>query len=341
MNLNSMMRHLVWPVVFALVAGSTCAAAPDSVQIFAAGATPTTLPCTFSFANNKLRYNLCPLLHRHKGITGEKTIEVDPRPIKIRIVEETPPTRTTSVYSIGLRSALDWNGTLPAELQCPKGTWICLIVENTRPSHPSEPKRRLQVIPVAGAPKLAPRAQLGKRRIPETNDTETIVQYLIHGGSYTDRPQMAYFQFICDASSKEPSEPTYLWRWNGTHTFEWKSRHACREASHVTTTAPGATEAPSPGGSDDAEDPIAEPPQVPDEVVEHIRPNPVLVLATVVGTILLVLRYGTKRSVFSSLFKSHHKSSRREIHHVEMEPLSPSQSYSMGQPPKESYGSFT
>lgn len=83
----------------------------------------------------------------------------------------------------------------------------------------------------------------------------------------------------------QPSEPTYLWRWNGTHTFEWKSRHACREASHITTTAPEATEAPSPGGSD----PIAEPPQVPDEVVEHVRPNPVLVLATVVGTILYVL----------------------------------------------------
>ncbi|KAF4582536.1 hypothetical protein EYR38_002662 [Pleurotus pulmonarius] len=238
------MRRLVWSVVFALIAGSTCTVVkrqptPDSVQTIAAGATPTTLPCALSFANDRLRYNLCPLLHRHKGhketSDGDKTVEVDPRPIKIRIVEETPPTRTTSVYSIGLRSALDWNGTLPAELQCPKGTWICLIVENIRPSHPSEPKRRLQVIPVAGAPKLAPRAQLGKRKIPGANDTET----------------------------------------------------------------PEATESPSPGGDDDnAEDPIAELPQVPEEVVEHTRPNPILVFATVVGTISLVLRYGTKRSVF-------------------------------------------
>lgn len=122
--MSSMMRHLVWSVALVLAAGSACAApevkpSPDAVQTAATGATPTTLPCTFSFANDKLRYNLCPLLHRHKGHeeTDGKAIEVDPRPIKIRVVEETPPTRTTSVYSIGLRGPLDWNGTLPAELQ--------------------------------------------------------------------------------------------------------------------------------------------------------------------------------------------------------------------------------
>ncbi|KAF9456957.1 hypothetical protein BDZ94DRAFT_1143969, partial [Collybia nuda] len=80
---------------------------------------------------------LCPLLKARAGN------------FDISIEEETPPTHTQRKYALGFGGALKWDGTLPAELQCPEGSRICLTVINTRPNHPTEPSRILQVIPIA------------------------------------------------------------------------------------------------------------------------------------------------------------------------------------------------
>ncbi|EEB94956.1 hypothetical protein MPER_06152, partial [Moniliophthora perniciosa FA553] len=94
------------------------------------------IPCSFTMQN--MKYDICRLLQsnvRHR---------------KLLIPEETPPTLTTNKYEIGLAGPLKRDGTLPQDLQCPDGTWICLTVSNTRPKHPSELERILQVVPIAG-----------------------------------------------------------------------------------------------------------------------------------------------------------------------------------------------
>ncbi|KAJ7284049.1 hypothetical protein C8J57DRAFT_1001350, partial [Mycena rebaudengoi] len=102
-----------------------------------------SFPCKFALSD--LEFDLCPIL---SGPT-----------VLIPFAEDTPPTHTTHEYSIGMGGPLRRDLTLPAELQCPEGTWICLIVSNMRPSHPSEPTRILQVVPVAGGPSLSPKAK--------------------------------------------------------------------------------------------------------------------------------------------------------------------------------------
>ncbi|KAJ8514834.1 hypothetical protein ONZ45_g7661 [Pleurotus djamor] len=97
-----------------------------------ATATYSGLPCKFTFTPEKSMmhyiYDVCPLLHRHKhdgnndGGNKDKNVEVDERPIRIRIEEKTPPTLTTSVYDLALRTSLKRNGTLPAELQVCEST---------------------------------------------------------------------------------------------------------------------------------------------------------------------------------------------------------------------------
>lgn len=177
------------------------------------------LPCTFTIDNTE--FDLCPLLGSSK-------------PLQISTGEDTPPTYTTNIYAVGLGRPLKRDGTLPAELQCPEGTLVCLTGEytsvlrfecaqkasvvNTRPNHPSEPERILQVVPIAGGPNLRPSAKLGPKanaddphgRISRSRCTQSgLTMYagtlLIHwhGGSYSNRPQKALFKFHCDKSVDE------------------------------------------------------------------------------------------------------------------------------------------
>lgn len=206
---------------------------------------PTAPRCSFQIDNHL--FDLCPITASHPG------------PLTINLDEETPPTRTRSTYSISLDGPLKRNGTLPAELQCPDRTWICLTVTNARPNRPSEPTRVTNVIPIAVDPNLNPTVKLGAKA--KLDDRHPPLQVTLHGGSYTSRnvKQKATFQFVCDHNAEEPTEPEFAWSFNGTHAFTWKSKHAC---STIVSGSPTSPSEPDP-------DPPAEPPHDPDEVPVH------------------------------------------------------------------------
>ncbi|KAJ7498694.1 autophagy-related protein 27-domain-containing protein [Mycena latifolia] len=195
------------------------------------------------FTLDGLEFNLCPLFTKASTVS--------------EFAESTPPTQTTHRYNISLGAPLKPDGTLPSELQCPEGTWICLIVVNTRPSRPSEPPRILQVVPVAGDLGLNPKAKL----LAKANDKDlhAPLQVTLHGGHYNGRSQKASFQLHCDHESEEPG-PTFSWQWNGTHTFSWRTKHACPRAL-----PPGA---PGPKPEEPDVDPPATPPVDPDADAE-------------------------------------------------------------------------
>lgn len=64
----------------------------------------------------------------------------------------------------------------------------------------------------------------------------------------------------------QPS-PTYAWSWNGTHTFQWRTKHACA-AQHAVPNPPAGKEPPSPPVGDEDQD---TPP--PDDEEQELRGN--------------------------------------------------------------------
>ncbi|KAF7355517.1 Autophagy-related protein 27 [Mycena sanguinolenta] len=216
--------------------------------LLAAAAAAKNYSCSFTL--DSLEFDLCPLYM----FSGEST--------SISFAEETPPTLTTQRYDLG--APLKPDTTLPAKLQCPEGTWICLTVENTRPDHDSEPMRILQVVPVARAQGLNPKAKMLSK--VQADDLHEPLQITLHGGLYNDRSQMASFEFHCDHSSDEPTLPKLSWQWNGTHAFKWITKHACPRAL-----PPGAPPGPKPEEPDP--DPPAEPPDNPDSDVDDREPT--------------------------------------------------------------------
>ncbi|KAF9256379.1 hypothetical protein L218DRAFT_966382 [Marasmius fiardii PR-910] len=237
-----------------------------------ASITPTasseSIPCSFNIENFK--YDLCPLLQSHT------------RHMKLTISEDTPPTLTRKTYEISLEGALKRDGTLPAELQCPGGTWICLTVVNTRPNHPSEPSRILQVVPVAGSSSITRIEQKTDELVPKfklvrTNNesdgdpgSDPSLRMTLHGGTYTGQKQKAAFLFECDRSRERAektggiaSTPKFVWSFNGTHTFEWKSVYACPDTL--------VSQPPKSGNGNDHEqdDEDVDPPADPDLDVEE------------------------------------------------------------------------
>ncbi|KAF8195642.1 hypothetical protein K438DRAFT_779396 [Mycena galopus ATCC 62051] len=187
-----------------------------------------------NFTLDSLEFNLCPLF------------SVNSAPISFGFGEATPPTFTAYRYQLGV--PLKRDTSLPAELQCPegsiarncrslnnnslhKGTWICLTVENRRPGSPSEePLRILQVVPVAGNQDLGLNPQAKMLAKVQPDDLHEPLQVTLHGGLYKQQPQKASFEFHCDHSLKEPTEPRFSSQWNGTHTFSWRTKHACPRA---------------------------------------------------------------------------------------------------------------
>ncbi|KAG7086773.1 hypothetical protein E1B28_002703 [Marasmius oreades] len=230
-----------------------------------------TIPCSFNIKNFK--YDLCPLLGSHV------------RNLKLTISEDTPPTLTRKMYQISLEGALTRDGTLPAELQCPGGTWICLIVTNTRPNHDSEPTRILQVVPIAAVNQrtgpLTPKFKLLRTDNDTDNDNKSTPRSIslrmsLNGGIYTGQKQKAVFVFECDRSRERaertsgiPSTPKFSWSFNGTHTFNWKSVYACPD----TLVSP---HPPAPGNDHetdtDKDDGDVDPPVDPDTEAEAEEP---------------------------------------------------------------------
>ncbi|KAF9555645.1 hypothetical protein CPC08DRAFT_765800 [Agrocybe pediades] len=210
--------------------------------------------CAFDVPSEKhgeFHFNLCPLWSAR---------EKEKKVITVIIDEDTPPTHTQYVYKIARIGATFWDTTLPAELQCPEGSWVCLTVINTRPDHPSEPQRILQVVPVANFAESKP---IGALQVGADNRHD--IKVALHGGKYQAKKHKALFKFKCDPKSNENTEPEYLWNFNGTHAFSWKSKYACpsMQATPVppTKTPPGApgrpTPKPTPGDRD------SEPPDKP------------------------------------------------------------------------------
>ncbi|RDB17471.1 Autophagy-related protein 27 [Hypsizygus marmoreus] len=225
------------------------------------------LRCTF--AVNQLEFDLCPLVKAHSA-TFEVTTD-----------EETPPTHTKSVYAVSLSGSLKRDVTLPADLQCPEGTWICLTVVNTRPNHPSEPSRILQVVPIAGGA-LNPSAFLAKK--VNESDHHAPLQLTLHGGSYINHPQKATFIFHCDHDAEEQSKPSFLWKFNGTHAFSWTTRHACHR--------PLSTPQPDP---EPDSDPPGDPETDPKKDIQNPPSHP-LVLSWRFWLVIVVL--ATVRAVY-------------------------------------------
>ncbi|KIY67556.1 hypothetical protein CYLTODRAFT_375893 [Cylindrobasidium torrendii FP15055 ss-10] len=238
-------------------------------------------PCSFELDN--FAFDLCPLVRGRNAIA-------------LNVEEDTPPTKTTSRYSISVDGSLIRDRTLPKDLTCPDDTWICLEVSNTRPNRPSEPERITQIVPIAIGSKLVPKAKFGIKR--HESDVHAPLRVILHGGTYTGRRQKALFEFVCDHDA-EPSSPTFAWSFNGTHAFDWRSKHACGELISGTPTKGGPETQP-----DD------QPPQDPDkdsgELSPTHRPRGVLWTFLLLGAIFLffVLRKRSASSILKSLERS-------------------------------------
>ncbi|KAJ7178917.1 autophagy-related protein 27-domain-containing protein [Mycena filopes] len=222
-------------------------------------------PCKFTLGN--FEFDLCPLFSE-----TNKTVSWG---------EATPPTFSTYRYVLGLDAPLKRDFQLPVDEQCPDATRICLTVVNTRPKHPSEPARIFQVVPVAGDVGLNPKAKLLPKIHP--NDLHEPLQVTLHGGLYNNQPQKAAFQFQCDHDVNEPTLPEFSWKFNGTHAFSWRTKHACPRAL-----PPGA---PPPAPQDPDTDPPAIPPSDPDaDVVGDKDPHrtPLSALIKLVSAVLII-----------------------------------------------------
>ncbi|THU76078.1 hypothetical protein K435DRAFT_879756 [Dendrothele bispora CBS 962.96] len=181
------------------------------------------------FTTSGLEFDLCPLLDSVKFPKisySDGTID-------------TPPTRMNRTYEIDLKTGLKKDKTLPADLQCPEGTRICMIASFTRPKNPSAPAQILQVVPVATTPELKPKASVHK----DSNGTFDFLSVQLHGASYANKTQYADFRFRCRRNSKEPSKPSFLLAWNGYHVFNWYTRFACPS---VRATPPPTRSVPAP-----------------------------------------------------------------------------------------------
>ncbi|EKM75855.1 hypothetical protein AGABI1DRAFT_109210 [Agaricus bisporus var. burnettii JB137-S8] len=177
-----------------------------------------SLDFSYSFSNTShlLSYDLCPLFSQHPSLRHE-------------ISEDTLPTRTNYVYEIALGKGIEKDGTLPEDLQCPHDSLVCMRAINTRPNHPSEPPRILQVIPVATR-HTKPKFRIAKTTTG-TDIQEPHLQLTVQGSEYMGMKQKAVFHIYCDEKSHEGStsigQLDHLYQWKGSHVFSWRSEHGC------------------------------------------------------------------------------------------------------------------
>ncbi|KAI0330635.1 hypothetical protein GY45DRAFT_1323368 [Cubamyces sp. BRFM 1775] len=251
-----------------------------------------TKQCKFGLGG--LWFDLCPIL---EGNDAGWTFE---------LVRKTPPTITTTSYSIRLRGPLEKDENTPQHEQCPPGTWICSIVTNRRPFHKEEEPRVLQTVPIAGAMNLPnitryyPGVNITAQLAPPRQEPEAkhdVLHIRLHGGFYVYGPQKADIQFVCDHDVEEPTSPTFAWAWNGTHTFQWRTKHACgKQTSRGTMTATMPAKPTSTVPADPIED-DSPPTETPEDLTNDGRgiagrmSRSLLVLVLSSFTALLVLAY--------------------------------------------------
>ncbi|KAI0360733.1 hypothetical protein OH77DRAFT_1493144 [Trametes cingulata] len=226
-----------------------------------------------NFALGGQQFDLCPVL---EGNDGGWSIETE---------RKTPPTITKTSYTISLQGPLEKDENVPQHEQCPPGTWICQIVSNRRPLHPDEEPRVLQTVPVAGAMNLPnitryhPGVNITAQLAPAYGQEDAkheVLHIILHGGYYVYGPQKADLRFICDHGADEPTKPTFAWTWNGTHSFNWRTKQACgkqlskptgtQRATATATGAPSPTDAPV---EDDTPPPDTEAPDGSKELADE------------------------------------------------------------------------
>ncbi|TFY62128.1 hypothetical protein EVG20_g6814 [Dentipellis fragilis] len=233
-----------------LAAGLASTLVPASIAADSAGGTGRALKslvkdCQFAIGDYK--FNLCPLFEQQDAL--QQTIVFD---------TQTPPTVTKTVYKLNLDGPLPKNEKLPDHEQCPDGTWFSLFLSlsvctyrmhagiNRRPEHEDEDPRIVQVVPVVGSQsasgdssKSSSGSGVGITAAMRKSDGKThpYLQIRMDGGHYVDKPQSALLVFGCNHKLEEPTKPSHLWNWNGTHVFTWMTKHACAHA-HAADSAP-------------------------------------------------------------------------------------------------------
>ncbi|EKM53284.1 uncharacterized protein PHACADRAFT_210981 [Phanerochaete carnosa HHB-10118-sp] len=178
-------------------------------------------------------FNLCPLFQEKKvRFTG--------------FTKETPPTITSSWYSISFDGSLPYNTSKSADYQCPPGTWICMTAWNRHKNQSWREGRLLNTIPVAGAMstdnnpiikdgEYKPGVEVTARMVPSWvggSGGRDVLSISLHGGYYVDAPQFAAFHFVCTAEH-ENSKPEHAHTHDGSHYFAWKTPHACHSRQAV------------------------------------------------------------------------------------------------------------
>ncbi|KAI8986763.1 autophagy-related protein 27-domain-containing protein [Trametes punicea] len=210
-------------------------------------------------------FDLCPIL---EGNDGGWSIETE---------RKTPPTVTKTSYRINLKGPLEKDADAPRHEQCPSGTWICQTITNRRPYHPDEEPRVLQIVPVAGAMNLPnvtryhPGLNITAQLAPPSGEEakHDVLHIRLHGGWYVYGPQKADIRFFCDHSVDEPSSPRHAWTWNGTHTFNWRTKQACgKQLSPKISSTVRATPTAAPDAPSDSEPVEDDAPPIDDETPE-------------------------------------------------------------------------
>ncbi|KAH9919485.1 autophagy-related protein 27-domain-containing protein [Epithele typhae] len=256
--------------------------------------------CAFKLGN--MGFDLCPVISGNEGGW------------RVETMRKTDPTVTKTVYSIDLKAPLEKQDGVPGHEQCPPGTWICGTISNRRPRHEDEGWRVQEVTPVAGTMKLSnvteyrPGVNITAQYTPWRADKNIRALHVrLHGGYHAYGQQMADFQFICDTNVEEPSVPTFAWTWNGTHTFNWHTKHACPkwveaspskgkdEDKDKDSSTPPEDNAPPPPDEDREDDPAPPPGSSPDELFEDgrldrqsARRTMVLILSSATALVVLV-----------------------------------------------------
>ncbi|KXN82741.1 Cytochrome P450 83A1 [Leucoagaricus sp. SymC.cos] len=147
--------------------------------------------------------------------------------------------------------------------RCPPNSSVCLTVINTRPTHPSEPPRILQVVPVASGD-MRPKFRT-TNTTTGTDIKEDHLQLTVHGLQYMRQKQKAVFHLHCDEESDADPSVTkleLLYSWNGTHVFSWKTAHGCPHVALLHDESK-----PKSGHNDDSDETLPPPDPEPDENV--------------------------------------------------------------------------
>ncbi|KAH8103336.1 hypothetical protein BXZ70DRAFT_720347 [Cristinia sonorae] len=187
--------------------------------------------CKFTLEGQN--FDLCPIIELGKEKGGWF----------VGSERQTPPTVTKMSYRISLSGPLPFNASIPSEIQCPEGTWICMKKFNIRPNVENELPRLLEVVPIAGSivppqsslsaaadvekTKLNVTVQLSPWQKDDVRHKNLHIRY--HGGHYVGRAQQADFSFVCDHKAEALTSPEYLFEWGGRHIFQWKTKQACGE----------------------------------------------------------------------------------------------------------------